>query len=288
MEDGFIGKRFNRWVVVNRWEDYIYPSTGKSSIRYNCLCDCGNTKLVHKSHLLNGSSQSCSCIKKGITPPITKANDLAGHRFGRLLVLNREGSFTSTKGSIRVKWKCICDCGNYAYSHSNSLKTGNTSSCGCLGIESRITHNMYNTRPYYIWASMRSRCDAVDKEYNKRYGGRGITYQDSWKDFDVFWSDMKDNYDDHLTLDRKDTNANYCKANCRWTDKKTQAFNANMHCTNTSGRTGVYESEGLFYARVKVNDEWRSTTKGSFDKALADREAYEIAEYGYLKPYEKL
>lgn len=67
MEDGFIGKRFNRWVVVNRGEDYIYPSTGKSSIRYNCLCDCGNTKLVHKSHLLNGSSQSCSCLNREIS-----------------------------------------------------------------------------------------------------------------------------------------------------------------------------------------------------------------------------
>lgn len=288
MEDGFIGKRFNRWVVVNRGDDYIYPSTGKHSIRYNCLCECGKTKLIHKSHLLNNTSQSCGCIKEGATPNITEKNDLTGQRFGRLLVLSREGSFTSTKGSKRVKWRCLCDCGNYICSHSNSLKTGNTSSCGCLAIESRIKHSMYETRPYSIWASMRSRCDLLDKEYNKRYGGRGITYQESWKDFEVFWEDMKDTYEEHLTIDRKDSNANYCKDNCRWADKKTQSFNTNIHCNNTSGRTGVYKIEGLFYARIKVNGEWRSTTKGSFGKALAEREAYEIREYGYLKPYEKL
>lgn len=288
MEDGFVGKRFTRWTVVGRGKDYIYPSTGKAAIRYNCLCDCGKEKLVHKSHLLNGSSQSCGCIKIGVIPDVNKVKDLTGQRFGRLVVLSREGSFKSSKGKSRVRWKCLCDCGEYTYTHSNTLKTGNTSSCGCLGTESRISHNMYDTRPYYIWASMRSRCDSTDKEYNKRYGVRGITYQESWKDFEAFWGDMKDTYSDELTLDREDTNANYCKDNCRWVDKRTQAFNTNMHCTNTSGRTGVYESGGLYYARVKVGGEWRSTPKGSFEQALSAREAYEIAEYGYLKPYEKI
>jgi hypothetical protein len=62
-----IGERFNRWLVVVRGEDYIYPSTGKSAIRYICSCDCGETKLVHKSHLKNGSSQSCGCLNREIS-----------------------------------------------------------------------------------------------------------------------------------------------------------------------------------------------------------------------------
>ncbi len=287
-EDGLIGRRFTRWVVVSRGKDYTYPSTGKTSIRYNCVCDCGKTKLIHKAHLLNNTSQSCGCIKRGVIPKLTANNDLTGQRFGKLLVLCREGSFTNNKENIRIRWKCVCDCGKYVYKQSNSLKTGNSSSCGCLALESRIKHNMYKTRPYCTWASMRSRCDAVDKEYNKLYGGRGITYQESWASFEEFWSDMGDTYEDHLTLDRKDTNANYTKENCRWVDKKTQSFNTNRHCNNTSGRTGVYESGGLYYARIKINGKWRSTKKGSFEVALLAREKYELEEYGYLKPYENI
>ena len=128
-------------------------------------------------------------------------------------------------------------------------KQGNTSSCGCPGTESRISHNMYDTRPYYIWASMRSRCDSTDKEYNKRYGSKGVLHIKSLGRILRLLGDMKDTYSDELTLDREDTNANYCKDNCRWVDKRTQAFNTNMHCTNTSGRTGVYESGGLYYTK---------------------------------------
>lgn len=62
-----IGERFNRWLVVERGEDYIYPNNGKAAIRFICQCDCGAVKLVHKAHLKNGSSQSCSCLNREIS-----------------------------------------------------------------------------------------------------------------------------------------------------------------------------------------------------------------------------
>ena len=59
----------------------------------------------------------------------------------------------------------------YTYTHSNTLKTETPQVVDVSVLGSRISHfNMYDTRPYYIWASMRSRCDSTDKEYNKRYG----------------------------------------------------------------------------------------------------------------------
>lgn len=63
MEDGFIGRRFNRLLVLSRGEDYIVPSTGRPSKRYNCLCDCGNTKLISRGHLSNGAIGSCGCLR---------------------------------------------------------------------------------------------------------------------------------------------------------------------------------------------------------------------------------
>ena len=30
---------------------------------YNCLCSCGNTKVINKSHLLSGQTKSCGCLR---------------------------------------------------------------------------------------------------------------------------------------------------------------------------------------------------------------------------------
>lgn len=62
-----IGKDFNRWTVLSSGEDYIYPKSGKVSVRYNCVCACGKFGLVHSAHLKNGSSQSCGCLNVEIS-----------------------------------------------------------------------------------------------------------------------------------------------------------------------------------------------------------------------------
>lgn len=53
--------------------------------------------------------------------------DLTGQRFGRLTVVKESGKVKN--GSIL--WECICDCEKVKVISSNSLRTGNTSSCGC-------------------------------------------------------------------------------------------------------------------------------------------------------------
>lgn len=53
--------------------------------------------------------------------------EMIGQKFGRLTVI--EELFGRDKYKI---YKCVCDCGNTVYVNSNSLKSGNTKSCGCL------------------------------------------------------------------------------------------------------------------------------------------------------------
>lgn len=62
--------------------------------------------------------------------------DLTGMKFGRLTVLREEG-FAHRPGRRRGyrNWLCKCDCGKEIVTMGNSLKTGNTQSCGCLRIE---------------------------------------------------------------------------------------------------------------------------------------------------------
>lgn len=52
--------------------------------------------------------------------------DRLGQRYGRLTVIGRAGS----RGTAAA-WLCRCDCGNTKVVTSNSLRAGNTKSCGC-------------------------------------------------------------------------------------------------------------------------------------------------------------
>lgn len=58
---------------------------------------------------------------------MTAKINLTGQRYGRLVVL-REGP--SRHG--RTAWVCLCDCGETFVAVGNSLRAGNTKSCGCL------------------------------------------------------------------------------------------------------------------------------------------------------------
>lgn len=48
-----------------------------------------------------------------------------------------------------------------------------------------------NSRVYRIWFDMKRRCDISGRKQYKDYGGRGITYTDTWATFSGFWKDME-------------------------------------------------------------------------------------------------
>lgn len=68
---------------------------------------------------------------------------LEGKRFGRLVVK----SLSKEKGNRgQYKWNCICDCGNSHLVTGESLRTGKSRSCGCLGKEARYVKNKNTDR----------------------------------------------------------------------------------------------------------------------------------------------
>ena len=73
---------------------------------------------------------------------------------------------------------------------------------------------------------MKARCDNQNKDRYKYYGGRGITYDLAWKDFDIFWADMEESWFPGATLDRQDNDGNYTKDNCQWATKQEQNRNS--------------------------------------------------------------
>ncbi|MCJ2030731.1 hypothetical protein MKK50_15250 [Methylobacterium sp. J-043] len=91
---------------------------------------------------------------------------------------------------------------------------------------------MWRTTTHNSWRAMIQRCDYKSHDSFKNYGKRFISYDPAWKLFENFFEDMGVR-PEGMTLDRIDSNADYCKANCRWSNNTTQQRNRrnNMRVT---------------------------------------------------------
>jgi len=145
--------------------------------------------------------------------------DLTGHRYGKLVVLEYCGE---------RKWLCKCDCGETKIVTRINLRNFQTRSCGCarLGIKNNWRHGLSGSKAYSIYKGMLKRCYIVNNKDYPRYGGRGITVCDRWKNsFQNFFDDMGHPPTDDHSIDRINNDGNYEPNNCRWATPSEQAYN---------------------------------------------------------------
>lgn len=145
------------------------------------------------------------------------------------------------------------------------------------------THNMSYTRIYSIWKGMRYRCCNPNRPKYEYYGGKGIKVCDAWNHgyggFENFydWS-MKNGYDDTLTIDRINSDMDYCPDNCRWIP-----FYDNLMYSLLKKRipkcvyTGINEKLNvmvIFYKREEFADKFKIDNRRISDCCNGKKDSY--------------
>lgn len=134
--------------------------------------------------------------------------------------------------------ECLCDCWNRKWIPRRLLLHGDTISCWCYRAEvareswkRNKKHWMRWTRMYRIYMCMNARCNDIHHDNYSFYWGRWIKV--CRNTFEEFMRDMWESYKQHVeiywekdtTIDRINSNWNYCKENCRWATMLKQQNN---------------------------------------------------------------
>ena len=200
-------------------------------------------------------------------------------KFGRLSVVRYAGI-----KNHRHLWLCKCDCGSERTVRGNSLRDGNTRSCGCLNRESYPNRGPDPlpgrrkggriTKEYRTWCAMKDRCSNPQTPCYKNYGSRGITVCDRWMKFENFLEDMGER-PAGTTLDRINNNGNYEPGNCRWATMKEQNRNrGNNRLITVNGET-------------RCISEWAEKC-GVSDTLIGARLRRGVPEYLAIRPPKRL
>lgn len=257
-----IGNVFGRLTVIS----LVWPKE-KGYIQWNCKCTCGNDKVVASKHLVSGDTKSCGCI--------TVQEDLIGKRFSRLEVISFHSK--NSKGA-RVRWNCLCDCGNETVVLGDNLKRNHTRSCGCLKDESigNWKHGKKDTSEYGAWSGAIQRCTNPNNNAYPRYGGRGIGIFDGWlgkHGFENFYAYMGPKPTPEHSLDRwPDNNGNYEPGNVRWgTDEQQRRNKGNNRWIEADGRMMIMADWAKHFG-MRTQNLYRDLKKWSIEEIILRRQ----------------
>lgn len=210
--------------------------------------------------------------------PKASHNIVPGDRFGKLVVQGPGDKDRYRQATVR----CLCDCGRLRDCKASELRKGLAVTCArCPKPQhqnnkaavraAKTTHGATGTTEWHIWSGIRRRClDPKDKAFD-RYGGRGITVCPEWAaSFEAFLRDMGARPSKRHTIERRNNNEGYGKANCYWATWEQQNRNRRTVLVDpASGRPliEIAQERGLNWPIVRERISKRGWT---IDRAMAE------------------
>lgn len=214
------GQTFSYLTVLKRSNDK-FNSRGRRMIMWDCVCSCGNHKIVTSGKLTSGHVKSCGKCNK-----FNRIKDLSGLTFDKLTVLNMNGYYSYPNSKNRdYKWLCICDCGNYVTVRGNSLKSKGNHNCGCYRKNIRLTDDLMIGCKFGEWTVI----DRADFKYSS-----------SGSKIHMWCCECSCGYIDIVQGSRLKDGRSYCCSNCNPSSKfelivsnylKSKGFDFNSEVT---------------------------------------------------------
>lgn len=155
-----------------------------------------------------------------------------GLTFGRLYVIGQASCVRTSGGQSKIRWHCLCDCGNEVVVRGCNLseEDGHTRSCGCLLSETSIQIGKRSMLVGGFGELTEAHWRQIIRHASSRELSVGITRKQAWYLFllqhrkcalsglglslDYFGSGKQT-----ASLDRKDSTRGYTLANIQWVHK---------------------------------------------------------------------
>jgi len=157
-------------------------------------------------------------------------------------------------GQKKRKGLFVCRCGNEFETTVDNVRREHSTSCGCeakrLTSIAKTTHGDSRSSLYARWAGIKARCYDKNSNSYERYGARGVTMCDEWKDsYEAFrdWS-IDNMFSKELDIDKDYLSdklgispAIYSPETCMWMSKS----NNNSAVHSLSGSSSKYVGVSL-------------------------------------------
>ena len=115
-------------LIGNSGIKYLYDVEKTSNVRRAKLeCHCGNIFENDVANIFHAKVKSCGCTTGIFTSKIEYPKNSV---LGSSQIIYKEDTYTTPRGIRYAKFECHC--GNEFETMINSVKTGNTTSCGCV------------------------------------------------------------------------------------------------------------------------------------------------------------